>query len=109
MLYQTKNKAYYSYNPIAALYDNDDIWLVKGGLLFQFDEKTLQYELHHPPKRIDQQYPGVPQNVRTAFTHNGKHYFFTEPDRQVYIYDTKTRRIQSGYPKSMINGWFACQ
>jgi hypothetical protein len=97
------------YNPIAALYEKGHIWLLKGDLLFKFDENTLSYDLHNPPKRVDEQFPGVPYHVRTAFTHDGKHYFFTEPDQNVYIFDIKTRRLEPGYPKPMITGWFACK
>ena len=67
------------YNPVAALYENGHIWLLKGGLLFKFDEKNLRFDFDKLPKRIDEQFPGVPRGVRTAFTHNGKHYFFIEP------------------------------
>ncbi|CAF1452196.1 unnamed protein product [Rotaria magnacalcarata] len=97
------------YNPIAALYEKGHIWLLKGGLLFKFHEDKLIYEFDRPPKRISEQFPGVPKNVRTAFTYDGKHYFFTEPDRNVYVFDTKTKRIESDYPKPMTTGWFACQ
>lgn len=97
------------YNPIAALYEKGHIWLLKGGVLFKFDENALQYEFQHLPKGIDEQFPGIPKAVRSAFTHDGKHYFFTEPDRKVYIFDTKTRRLVAGYPKPMTTGWFACK
>ncbi|CAF1082970.1 unnamed protein product [Adineta ricciae] len=96
------------YNPIAALYEKGHIWLLKGGILYKFDENDLQYEFHRPPKRIDEQFPGVPKNVRAAFTHDGKHYFFTEPDRNVYVFDIRSRRVEPGYPKPMTTGWFAC-
>ena len=99
----------FSFNPIAALYDKGHLWLLKGGVLFKFDEDDLKYEFQEPPKRVNEQFPGVPQDVRTAFTHDGKHYFFTEPDRQVYVFDTSTRRLVPGYPKPMVNGWFACK
>ena len=97
------------YNPTAALYEDGHIWLLKGGLLFKLDEDKLQYEVGETPKRIEEQFHGVPRNVRAAFTYYGKHYFFTEPDQNVYVYDTKTRRLESGYPKSMMTGWFACR
>ena len=97
------------YNPIAALYEKGHIWLLKGGVLFKFDEDKLHYEYNKPPKHIDEQFPGIPKNVRTAFTHDGKHYFFTEPDRKVYIFDTRTKRVEPGYPKPMTTGWFACK
>ena len=96
------------YNPIAALYEKGHIWLLKGGILYKFDENDLQYEFHRPPKRIDEQFPGVPENVRAAFSHDGKHYFFTEPDRNVYVFDIRSRRVEPGYPKPMTTGWFAC-
>ncbi|CAF1375406.1 unnamed protein product [Rotaria sordida] len=97
------------FNPIAALYEKGHMWLLKGGILFKFDENDLRYEFDSPPKRIDEQFPGIPKNVRTAFTYDGKHYFFTEPDQNVYVYDTKTKRVESGYPKPMVTGWFACK
>jgi hypothetical protein len=97
------------FNPIAALYEAKHIWLLQGGHLFKFHEDTLKYEFHKPPKRINEQFPGVPKNVRTAFTHDGKHYFFTDPDQKVYVFDTKTRRLDAGYPKPMTTGWFACK
>jgi len=90
------------------LYEQDRIWLLKGGLLYKFDEDTLQYEFGELPKRVDEQFPGIPKDVRAAFTHDGKHYFFTEPDRKVYIFNTQTRRVEPGYPKPMTTGWFAC-
>jgi hypothetical protein len=97
------------YNPTSALYDKGHIWLLKGDLLFKFNENYLQYDIHKPPKRIYEQYPGIPTNVQSAFTHDEKHYFFTEPDRHVYVFDTKTRRLDPGYPKPMTTGWFACK
>ena len=100
---------FFRYNPVAALYDEGHIFLLKGDLLFRFHESTLKYEHEKLPERIDQRFPGVPGRVRTAFTHNGKHYFFTEPDRQVYVFNARTRRLESGYPRPMTTGWFACQ
>ncbi len=97
------------YNPVAALYEENKIWLLKGGLLFKFDENDLQYEFGKSPKRIEDEFPGVTKHVRTAFTHDGKHYFFTEPDRKVYVFDTRTRRLEPDYPKPMTTGWFACK
>jgi hypothetical protein len=97
------------YNPIAALYENDHIWLLKGDLLYRLHENPLRYESHKPPKRVNEQFPGIPKHVRSAFTHDGKHYFFTEPDRNVYIFNIKTRKVEAGYPKPMTTGWFACK
>ncbi|CAF3454820.1 unnamed protein product [Rotaria sp. Silwood1] len=97
------------FNPIAALYEKDHIWLLKGGILFKFDEDDLRYEFDPPPLRVEEQFRGVPKNVRTAFTYDRKHYFFTEPDRNVYVYNTITERLEPGYPKPMTTGWFACK
>ncbi|CAF1420925.1 unnamed protein product [Adineta steineri] len=97
------------FNPVAALYEKKHIWLLKGGLLFKFHEDDIRYEDDKPPKRLNEQFPGVPADVRTAFTYQGKHYFFTEPDRKVYIFDIKTNRTEPGYPKPMTTGWFACK
>ncbi|CAF1493737.1 unnamed protein product, partial [Adineta steineri] len=71
------------FNPVAALYEEKHIWLLKGGLLFKFHEDDIRHEDDKPPKRLNEQFPGVPADVRTAFTYEGKHYFFTEPDRKV--------------------------
>jgi hypothetical protein len=97
------------FNPIAALYEEGYIWLLKGDLLFKFNEGPPGYELHETPQRINDRFPGVPKHVRSAFTHDRKHYFFTEPDQQVYVFDTKIRRLEPGYPKSMTTGWLACK
>jgi len=99
----------FRYNPIAALYDKGFIWLLKSGLLFKFDETNLRFDFNEPPRRVDEQFPGIPKNIRSAFTYNGKHHFFTAPDRKVYVFDTKTQRLEAGYPKPMATGWFACK
>ncbi|CAF1612885.1 unnamed protein product, partial [Didymodactylos carnosus] len=96
------------YNPIAALYHENRIWLLKGDLLFPFDEKTVQFVTSISPKRVNQLFPGVPGQVRTAFTYNNRHYFFTESDRKVYVWNQQTNRLEAGYPKPMEHGWFAC-
>ncbi|CAF1023954.1 unnamed protein product, partial [Didymodactylos carnosus] len=96
------------FNPVAALYDEKKIWLIKGDLLFPFDETKLKYINDKPPKRISEQFPGIPRRVRTAFTYEGKHYFFIEPNRKVYVFNQATRRLDPGYPRQMETGWFAC-
>jgi predicted Zn-dependent protease len=97
---------HYPQNPRVALLHQNSVYLIRNRLIYRLDEfdhdreleiRTIDTILNPPPNEF----------IQSGFTYDKRHYIFTK--RLVYVYDSTHGNLLPGYPKSMFNGWFACE
>jgi predicted Zn-dependent protease len=97
---------HYPQNPRVALLHQNSIYLIRNRLIYRLNEfdynqeleiRTIDSILNPPPNEF----------IQSGFTYNQRHYIFTR--RYVYVYDSTHGSLLPGYPKSIYNGWFACE
>ena len=97
---------HYPQNPRVALRHQNSIYLIRNRLIYRLDEFDQEKELEMGT--IDSILNPPPNEfIHAGFTYNQHHYIFTK--RFVYVYDAKHGNLLPNYPKSMVNGWFACE
>jgi hypothetical protein len=97
---------HYPQNPRVALLHQNSIYLIRNRLIYRLNEfdydkeleiRTIDTILNPPPNEL----------IRSGFTYAKRHYIFTKDS--VYVYDSTHGSLLPGYPKSLTNGWFACE
>jgi hypothetical protein len=97
---------HYPQNPRVALLHKNSIYLLRNRLMYRLNEFDYDKELeitdistilNRPPEEF----------IRSGFTYAKRHYIFTKT--HVYVYDSNSGKLLSGYPKPVANGWFACE
>ncbi|CAF1575033.1 unnamed protein product [Adineta ricciae] len=97
---------HYPQNPRIALLHQNSIYLIRNRLIYRLNEYDHNRELEI--RTIDSiLYPPPEEFIRSGFTYSKHHYIFTK--RFVYVYDSTYGNLLPGYPKSITNGWFACE
>jgi hypothetical protein len=97
---------HYPQNPRVALLHNNVIYLIRNRLIYRLDEFDYDKELEI--NTIDTILnPPPDEYIRSGFTYSKRHYIFTK--KHVYVYDSTHGNLLSGYPKPLVNGWFACE
>jgi predicted Zn-dependent protease len=97
---------HYPQNPRVALLHQNSIYLIRNRLIYRLDEFDYDKELEI--RTIDTILNPPPQeSIQSGFTYDKRHYIFTK--RLVYVYDSTHGDLLHGYPKSISNGWFACE
>ena len=75
---------------------NWQTYFFKGSKYYRYDDFKDQVSYD---REISQGWPGVPNNIDAAFTHNDlKTYFFK--GNVVYQFDKQANKVSSGYPKN---------
>ncbi|CAF3526065.1 unnamed protein product [Adineta steineri] len=96
---------HYPQNPRAALFHQNSIYLIRNRLIYRLNEFDYHKDLEI--LTIDKILKPPPSEyIHSGFTYKKQHIIFTK--HHVYVYDATTGNLNSGYPKSKINGWFAC-
>ena len=80
-------------------------YFFKNDLYYRFNSSTATVDTGYP-KKIDQYWFDIPQNVQAAFTsYNGGVYFFK--DSKYWHFVPGQNSIDIAYPKSVENWWTA--
>ena len=95
----------YLQNPRVALFHKNSIYLIRHHVTYRINEFDFDRDVEivsldtilHPPPR---------HHIDAGFTYGKQHYVFA--NNEVYVYDSTTGNLLSGYPKAAGNGWFAC-
>ena len=96
----------YPQNPHLALLHRNSIYLIRDRLAYHFNEFDVNRELEI--RTINEILKPPPSEfIQAGFTYAKRHYIFTK--NFVHVYDSTHGHLLPGYPKSKINGWFACQ
>ncbi|CAF0756815.1 unnamed protein product [Adineta steineri] len=97
---------HYPQSPRIALLHQDSIYLVRNRFVYRLNEfdydseleiRNINTILNPPPDEF----------IRSGFTYAKHHYIFTK--KYVYVYDAMYGNLLRDYPKSITNGWFACE
>jgi matrix metalloproteinase-14 (membrane-inserted) len=97
---------HYPQNPRVALLHQNSIYLIQNRLIYRLNEFDFDRELEIGT--IDKILNPPPNEfIRSGFTYAKRHYIFTK--ELVYVYDSTHGNLLHGYPKSITNGWFACE
>ncbi|KAI0989515.1 hypothetical protein GJ496_002531 [Pomphorhynchus laevis] len=94
------------FNPHGAIYHRGKIYLLKGNILYQFDELRGQVTGYSAVFPIDQLILGAPHNISRLFTHRDHHFILTE--KYVYVYDANHGVMLEGYPRLRSKDWLLC-
>ncbi|CAF0761423.1 unnamed protein product [Adineta ricciae] len=97
---------HYPQNPRAALLHGNSIYLIRNRFAYRFNEfnHERELEIYNIESLLK---PPPEETIRSGFTYKNRHYIFTRND--VYVYDSTNGKLQPGFPKAMVNGWFACE
>jgi hypothetical protein len=102
----TLHGKHYPQNPRIALLHKNSVYLIRNRLIYRLDESDYDKELEI--RTIDTILDPPPQeSIQSGFTYDKRHYIFTK--QLVYVYDSTYGNLLPGYPKSISNGWFACE
>ena len=76
---------------------NWEIYFFKGSKYYRYHVKKdhVLYEYD-----ISEGWPGVPDNIDAAFTHNDRKTYFFKGDN-VYLFDNRLDKVAAGYPKKI--------
>jgi hypothetical protein len=97
---------HYPQNPHIALLHQNSIYLVRNRLIYRLNEFNYDRELEI--RTIDSILnPPPDESIRSGFTYSKRHYIFTK--NFVYVYDSTYGGLLPGYPRTITNGWFACE
>ncbi|CAF0929179.1 unnamed protein product [Rotaria sordida] len=95
----------YPQNSHVALFHNNSIYLLQNDIAYSLNEFNYNRELGiHPITTILDSPPK--ESIHSGFTYGERHYIFTR--NHVYVYNSIYGNLLDGYPKSLTNGWFAC-
>lgn len=95
----------YPKNARVALFHNNSIYLIQSDSAYSLNEDNHHRNLkEYPLRQILNSPPREP--IHSGFTYDKRHYLFAR--NQVYVYDSVYGNLIEGYPKSLPNGWFAC-
>ncbi|CAF0848383.1 unnamed protein product [Rotaria sordida] len=96
----------YPQNPRIALLHRNSIYLIRNRLAFRLNEfnHNNELEIFNIDVLLN---PSPNEYIQSGFTYAKRHYIFTKDF--VYVYDSTHGSLLPGYPKSKVNGWFACE
>lgn len=82
---------------------NNTVYIFNNDLCIKYNIKNGIFKANHGyPKKISEVFPGIPSNLNTAFLLKKNKIAFLK-ENKTYIFNLKTKQLDSGYPKDTKN------